>query len=366
MKLLLAFLAILAISYADEEGPASLIEDSEAVASVELLKTEADTNAASNYVPPSQRPPRGWNAPQISQQNNWTPPANNYWNQNQNPVGQWPSPDAWKPDGSAWNQNQWTTQPTWTAAPSWSPPSYVPGWQNPSKPPVQHDQPTNLWTVPQQSATPVEVIKNDQYYGDNGSYKYEYQISDGTHVGEEGYLTNPNTDNESLVKKGWYSFVGADGKTYTVTWWADSSGFHASGDHLPTAPPVPAAIQAANDQAAKEEAAKLEAEKNKPQQTYPQQTYPQQTYPQQTYPQQTYPQQTYPQQTYPQQTYPQQTYPQQTYPQQTYPQQTYPQQTYPQQTYPQQTYPQQTYPQQTNPQQTEGSYYPQHNKPTYG
>ncbi|XP_063382842.1 adhesive plaque matrix protein-like [Cydia fagiglandana] len=344
MKLLLAFLAILAISYADEESPASLIEDSEAVASVELLKTEADTKAASNYVAPSQRPPKGWNAPQIGQQNNWnqpqswTPPPNNYWNQNQNQVGQWPSPDAWKPDGNTWNQNQWTTPPTWTAAPSWSPPSYVPGWQNPSKP-VQQDQPTNSWTVPQQTTTPVAVIKNDQYYGDNGSYKYEYQIADGTHVGEEGYLLNPNTDNESLVKKGWYSYVGGDGKTYTVTWWADASGFHASGDHLPTPPPVPAAIQAAIDQAAKEEAAKLEAEKNKPQHTYPQQTYPQQTYPQQTYPQQTYPQQTYPQQTYPQQTYPQQTYPQQTYPQQTYPQQG---------------------------QQTQGSYYPQHNKPTYG
>lgn len=73
---------------------------------------------------------------------------------------------------------------------------------------------------------------------------FRYQIADGTHVGEEGYFTDPKATDESIVKKGWYSFTAADGKVYTVTYWADKTGFHAYGDHLPTPPPVPAAIQA--------------------------------------------------------------------------------------------------------------------------
>lgn len=73
---------------------------------------------------------------------------------------------------------------------------------------------------------------------------YRYEIADGTHVREEGYLTNPNTKQESIVKKGFYSFTAADGKVYSVTYWADDTGFHAIGDHLPTPHPVPQAIQA--------------------------------------------------------------------------------------------------------------------------
>lgn len=73
---------------------------------------------------------------------------------------------------------------------------------------------------------------------------YRYEIGDGTHVSEEGYIKNPNTDNEIVVKKGFYSYKGADNKIYTVTYYADETGYHASGEHLPKSPPVPAAIQA--------------------------------------------------------------------------------------------------------------------------
>lgn len=157
------------------------------------------------------------------------------------------------------------------------------------------------------TTTPVSVIKNEQILGDNGSYKYEYEIADGTHVSEEGYATNVNTQEESIVKKGFYSFTGADGKVYTVTYWADDTGFHAEGDHLPKPHPIPPAIQASIDQNAKEEAAKAEEEKKKQQQQniyYPQgQEPPKPLAPQQ--PIQPTPQPVYPQQVYypPQQTY---------------------------------------------------------------
>lgn len=64
-------------------------------------------------------------------------------------------------------------------------------------------------------------------------FLFRYKTADGTHVGEQGWFTDPKQTDESLVKKGWYSFVGADGITYTVTYWADHTGYHAYGAHLP-------------------------------------------------------------------------------------------------------------------------------------
>ncbi|CAG4943940.1 unnamed protein product [Parnassius apollo] len=269
-----------------------------------------------SYVPIQNDPPQNtWNKPQNTwnkPQNNYVPPQNNYVPPQNNYV---PPQNNWNNNNNNWNN-----------------------WNN--------QQPQSPATSP---TTSVPVIKNEQSFGDNGSYKYEYEIGDGTHVGEQGYFTNYNTDNESIVKKGWYSFTDNDGKVYTVTYWADDTGYHAMGDHLPKPHPIPPAIQASIEQNAKEEAAKAEAEKNKPQQNKPIQN-PQQVY----YP----PQTQYPQQGYnPQQTQnPQQTvYPQQ--PQHTY----YPQQQ--QSDYPVQQNQQTYYPQQT--QQQQQTYYPPANYPSY-
>lgn len=45
------------------------------------------------------------------------------------------------------------------------------------------------------------------------------------------------------VKSGSYSYVGPDQKTYTVNWTADERGFIATGEHLPTPPPIPEEIR---------------------------------------------------------------------------------------------------------------------------
>ncbi|CAH0687791.1 unnamed protein product [Spodoptera exigua] len=274
MKLLLIFAAILAFSLAEEKKKEEVLNDSEAEASatIELMKEGVDLNAAASsynsYVPPSQRPPH-WNVKPIQPVQTSVPVQNDYYEH---------------------NNHQWSS-------------------------PVYH---------PPTTTTPVSVIKNEQYYGENGHYKYEYQIADGTHVGEEGYFTDPKQTEESLVKKGWYSYVGADGKKYLVTYWADKTGFHAYGDHLPTPPPP----YNPNKQP--------EVDNNRPLYDYPTQTqapavfYPTQPAPVPVKPIYVPPQPTLPpvqQPTYaPQPSYPPQNYypPQQTYypPQQNY----YPQQ----------------------------------------
>lgn len=56
-------------------------------------------------------------------------------------------------------------------------------------------------------------------------------------------MENMGTDKEEQVVEGSYSYIGDDGRTYTVHYVADSNGFRASGDHLPVPPPIPEIIQ---------------------------------------------------------------------------------------------------------------------------
>ena len=67
-------------------------------------------------------------------------------------------------------------------------------------------------------------------------------------------MKNAGTDQEVNVIQGSYSYTGPDGVIYTVNYVADENGFRASGDHIPTAAPVPAEIADAVQQNAAEEA----------------------------------------------------------------------------------------------------------------
>ena len=63
-----------------------------------------------------------------------------------------------------------------------------------------------------------------------------------------------------MVMSGSYSYVGVDGETWTVDWYADETGFHPSAPHLPKPveplhPEIAAAVEAQLRFAAEEEAA---------------------------------------------------------------------------------------------------------------
>ncbi len=46
-------------------------------------------------------------------------------------------------------------------------------------------------------------------------------------------------EEKGSVSKGSYSYTSPDGVVITVNWVADENGFQATGDHLPTPPPMP-------------------------------------------------------------------------------------------------------------------------------
>jgi len=67
-------------------------------------------------------------------------------------------------------------------------------------------------------------------------------------------------DAQVYVMRGSYSFIGTDGQTYKVEWFADETGYHPSAPFLPKSvepnhPEVAAAVRAQLEFAAQEEAA---------------------------------------------------------------------------------------------------------------
>ncbi|OWR42844.1 cuticle protein 1 [Danaus plexippus plexippus] len=82
-------------------------------------------------------------------------------------------------------------------------------------------------------AKAAKVIKfNLNNIGVNG-YDYAYETSDGKLASEMAVLKNAGLENESLEVRGFFSYLGDDGKVYRVDYVANENGFQPSAPHLP-------------------------------------------------------------------------------------------------------------------------------------
>ncbi|KOB64641.1 putative cuticle protein [Operophtera brumata] len=80
-------------------------------------------------------------------------------------------------------------------------------------------------------------------------YAYSFDTSNGIHKDESA------TTADGVKALGSYSYTGDDGKVYSVIYSADENGFQPRGDHFPTPPPIPEAIQMVIEQAKKDKEA---------------------------------------------------------------------------------------------------------------
>ncbi|CAH0588056.1 unnamed protein product [Chrysodeixis includens] len=94
-----------------------------------------------------------------------------------------------------------------------------------------------------ETAIPILRLSNEMDL--DGSFSYEALGADQTHYVQHSRMENAGAGKDEQVVEGSYSYVGDNGKTYTVHYIADANGFRASGDHLPVAPPIPEIIQRA-------------------------------------------------------------------------------------------------------------------------
>ncbi|XP_061721039.1 uncharacterized protein LOC133527862 [Cydia pomonella] len=88
----------------------------------------------------------------------------------------------------------------------------------------------------------AEILSYENILTPEG-YFYSYDTSNGIHADETGEVGN------GTRAQGGFTYTGDDGKVYSVVYTADENGFQPRGDHLPTPPPIPEAIQRVIDQA---------------------------------------------------------------------------------------------------------------------
>ncbi|XP_063619800.1 flexible cuticle protein 12-like [Cydia splendana] len=81
----------------------------------------------------------------------------------------------------------------------------------------------------------AQILRSDLDNIGIDGYQYVYETSNGIKQEEQGKLANVGTENEAIQVRGQFSYVGADGVTYTVTYVADENGFQPQGAHIPQA-----------------------------------------------------------------------------------------------------------------------------------
>lgn len=77
------------------------------------------------------------------------------------------------------------------------------------------------------------TVLSRTFTNDGNNYQFGFEQSDGQKREETGEVRLIGEENH-VVMKGSYSFIAADGITYTVNYIADENGFQPVGDHIPS------------------------------------------------------------------------------------------------------------------------------------
>ncbi|KAG8333445.1 Insect cuticle protein [Homalodisca vitripennis] len=84
-----------------------------------------------------------------------------------------------------------------------------------------------------ESANGVSSSQSDTYRPD-GSFSYSYSLNNGISTDVEGYQKNV-AEKQGQAMKGQFSYTSPEGTPIFTLWYADETGFHAEGSHLPAA-----------------------------------------------------------------------------------------------------------------------------------
>ncbi|XP_059083851.1 uncharacterized protein LOC131881099 [Tigriopus californicus] len=97
-------------------------------------------------------------------------------------------------------------------------------------------------TRPQSSAS-ISSDNRARIIRPDGSYTFSYSTNDGTNRDESGL---PKANGGHVQSGGW-SYISPEGRTISLQFEADENGYRPIGDHLPTPPPLPPALQRFED-----------------------------------------------------------------------------------------------------------------------
>merc|ERR1712243_67021 len=91
-------------------------------------------------------------------------------------------------------------------------------------------KPTKLTIDP--TVRPIAILKSAFTGPQNGNYAYNFETENGISQDVEGRMKMVE-DSPVYVMQGTYSYIGTDGNTWKVEWYADETGYHPSAPFLP-------------------------------------------------------------------------------------------------------------------------------------
>ncbi|XP_046665446.1 uncharacterized protein LOC124357573 [Homalodisca vitripennis] len=83
-----------------------------------------------------------------------------------------------------------------------------------------------------QSYRPGAPSSQSDTYRPDGSFSYSYNTDNGISTNVKGYQKNV-AGNQGQAMEGQYSYPSPEGRPILTLWYADETGFHAQGAHLP-------------------------------------------------------------------------------------------------------------------------------------
>ncbi|XP_019867106.2 endocuticle structural glycoprotein SgAbd-8-like [Aethina tumida] len=90
----------------------------------------------------------------------------------------------------------------------------------------------------------IKILSQQQDINPDGSYQWSYETENGIRAQENGQV-KPGSPDPILEAQGSFSYTADDGSPIALQYIANEGGFQPQGDHLPTAPPIPPAIERA-------------------------------------------------------------------------------------------------------------------------
>lgn len=91
----------------------------------------------------------------------------------------------------------------------------------------------------QQQQQVIPILRQSLDIKPDGTHSYVYETGNGIYEDQQGYPKGPDIQ----AVQGQFQYQSPEGQVIRLTYVADENGFQPQGEHLPTPPPIPAAIQ---------------------------------------------------------------------------------------------------------------------------
>ncbi|KAF2906081.1 hypothetical protein ILUMI_00092, partial [Ignelater luminosus] len=92
------------------------------------------------------------------------------------------------------------------------------------------------------SGPQIPILRQSQDSREDGSYQWSYETANGIAAQEQAQIRALGPEQGLKSAQGSYSYTAPDGTPISLSYIADENGFQPQGAHLPTPPPIPAAI----------------------------------------------------------------------------------------------------------------------------